>query len=169
MPKRKPIDGDISEITQAMKQSQNCSEYRRIQCVYLAVRNPDISNKEISDITLFSKSRIKVIHANYRKGGLAELIDKRGGRHRENMTLQQEQELLIPFEQESKSGTLVVAGKIKQAYEQRVGHSVAESTIYRMLDRHGFRKITPYRRHKKADGKEQEAFKKLCKYSCRGA
>ena len=150
MPKRKPIDGNILEITQAMKQSLDSSEYRRIQCVYLAIHNPDISNKEISHITLFSKSRIKVIHANYRKGGLAELIDKRGGRHRENMTLQQEQELLVPFEQESKSGTLVVACRIKKAYEQKVGHEVSESTIYRMLDRHGFRKITPYRRHKKS-------------------
>lgn len=76
------------------------------------------------------------------------------------MTLAEEGELLSSFEEQSKSGQLVVARKIKAAYEQKVGKEVAESTIYRMLARHGFRKIVPYRRHPKANTEEQETFKK---------
>jgi len=160
MPKRKPFDGDIKEIEQAMRRCRNKSEYSRIQCVHLAMLHPDMTANEIAEITLFSKSRVWAIHAIFRKEGLAGLTDSRGGRHRENLTLTEEAELLKPFEQESKNGSLIVAGRVKKAYEQKIGREVAESTIYRMLDRHGFRKITPYRRHKKADKDTQEAFKK---------
>jgi hypothetical protein len=76
------------------------------------------------------------------------------------MTLAEEAAFLAPFIEESKTGSIVVIGKIKKAYEEIVGKEVAESTIYRLLDRHGFRKIVPYKRHKKADTEEQETFKK---------
>jgi transposase len=160
MPRKKPIEGSISEIESAMKKSDNRAEYRRIQCVHLAILYPDMSSKEISKITLFCESHVRAIHSAYRKDGLAGLTDKRGGRYRENITFEQELELLAPFEEESPKGSLVVAGRVKQAYEAKVGKEVAESTIYRMLNRHGFRKITPYRRHKKADSRAQEVFKK---------
>ena len=55
---------------------------------------------------------------------------------------------------------LVVVGRIKAAYEAKLGREVAESTIYRMLARHGFRKIVPYQRHPKANKEVQDAFKK---------
>ena len=37
---------------------------------------------------------------------------------------------------------------------------MAESTIYRLLDRHGWRKLVPRPVHPKADLEEQAAFKK---------
>jgi hypothetical protein len=36
---------------------------------------------------------------------------------------------------------------------------VARSTVYRLLDRHGWRKVTPRPRHPKADPAAQAAFK----------
>jgi transposase len=160
MPKRKSFDIEIEAIKQAMKDCQNKSEYRRIQCVYLAMLHPNITAGEIAEITLLSESRVWAIHANFRKTGLVGLEDGRGGRYRENLTLAQETELLEHFEQESQNGSIVTVSKIKKAYEKKVGKEVAESTIYRILNKHGFRRIVPYRRHKKADKEEQEAFKK---------
>jgi transposase len=101
-----------------------------------------------------------MIHSEYRKSGIESVKDKRGGRYRENMTFAEEAELLSKFEEESRSGKLVVAGKIKLAYEEQIGREAAESTIYRMLSRHGFRKIVPYQRHPKTDIEAQETFKK---------
>lgn len=160
MRKRKPFEGDIREIETAIKKCDDAVECRRILCVYLAMTYPDMTNAQIAKSTVFSKSQVKVIHSKYRKGGLDALADGRGGRYRQNMTLSEEVELLAPFEEMSKSGRLVVAGKVKKAYEEKIGKEVAESTIYRLLDRHDFRKITPCRRHKKADKAVQEAFKK---------
>jgi len=54
----------------------------------------------------------------------------------------------------------VVAAEVKRVFEVKVGKKVTESTIYRLLARHEFRKIVPYKRHKKANAEEQEAFKK---------
>ena len=50
--------------------------------------------------------------------------------------------------------------EIKRAFEAEVGHKVAKTTIYRMLDRHDWRKIMPRPRHPKSDTEAQEGFKK---------
>jgi hypothetical protein len=41
-----------------------------------------------------------------------------------------------------------------------VAHRVPKSTVYRMLARHGWRKLAPRPRHRKADAVRQQAFKK---------
>ena len=160
MPKRREMIGDVKEIVKAMKTCGNPSEYRRIQCVHLGMIRPDMTAKEIGEITLYSESRVKAIHSNYRANGLSALKDSRGGRYREYMSVAEEARFLEPFEQKSQTGALVVAKEIKKAYEAKVGNEVHESTIYRLLARHGFRKIVPYKRHTKADVQTQEAFKK---------
>jgi hypothetical protein len=50
--------------------------------------------------------------------------------------------------------------RVKQAYEQAVGRVVPKSTVYRMLARHGWRKLAPRPRHPQADGARQQALKK---------
>jgi len=68
--------------------------------------------------------------------------------------------LLKQFFNKAKDGGILVVNEIKLAYELKVGHKVPKSTVYRMLARHDWRKIVPYRRHPKADLDKQEAFKK---------
>ena len=48
----------------------------------------------------------------------------------------------ISFDQAKDGGVLIVS-EIKRAYEAEVGHKVVKTTIYRMLDRHDWRKIMP--------------------------
>jgi transposase len=160
MPKKRVLKGDINEIAKTMKMCKNASDYRRIQCVYLGILHPDMTAKKIAEITLYSENHVKIIHANYRKNGPEGLEDSRGGRYRQYLSIDEEVKFLEPFEEKSKTGTLVVANEVKKAYEAKVGKEVAESTIYRLLDRHDFRKIVPFKRHKKADIESQETFKK---------
>jgi hypothetical protein len=51
-------------------------------------------------------------------------------------------------------------GQIWQAFEKRIGHEVDDSTIYRLLNRHGWRKLMPRPRRPQADPQAQEQFKK---------
>jgi transposase len=160
MPKGRLLEGEIIDVTRAMKECTKPSEYKRLQCVYLGMLYPDMSAKRIGEITLYSESRVWAIHAEYRKNGLSGLSDARGGRYRQHLSFDEEVEFLKPFAEKSKSGALVEVSAIKKAYEKIVRKEVAKTTIYRLLDRHDFRKIVPYKRHKKANIEEQEAFKK---------
>jgi len=160
MRKRKRVTNDIDEVKAMMDSTKNKKEFQRLQCVYLADTQRDLTAERIGEIVRLSAHRVKMIHSKYRKYGIESIKDRRGGRYRENLTLDEESNLLSRFEEESQSGRLVVAGKIKLAYEEKVGREVAESTIYRMLARHSFRKIVPYKRHPKANKEEQEIFKK---------
>ena len=62
-----------------------------------------------------------------------------------------------------------MVNEVKAAYEEIIGHSVPKSTVYRVLARHGWRKIAPRPRHPKFDPEKLEAFKKTLKDSQRRA
>lgn len=160
MRRRKQVSKDIDEVKAALGKTNSKVEFQRLQCVYLADTQPDLSAEAIADIVRLSTHRVKIIHMNFRKSGMDSIKDKRGGRYREYLSIDEEAEFLKPFEEKSKSGALAVVGEIKKAYEVKIGKKVAKTTIYRLLDKHGFRKIVPYKRHKKATIAKQEAFKK---------
>ena len=160
MRKRKQVANDIEAVKNAMDETQCKIEFQKLQCVYLADTRPELTAEEIGLIARIKTHRVKMIHSNFRRSGMDSIEDKRGGRYRENMSIDDEVKFLEPFEKIGKTGTLVVLGEVKKAYEEKVGRKVAASTIYRLFDRHGFRKIVPYKRHKKANKQEQEAFKK---------
>lgn len=83
-----------------------------------------------------------------------------GGRRHAYLSCEEEERFLATFLHTASEGGVLIVAEVKAAFEERVGHSVAESTIYRLLDRHGWRTIVPRRRHPKADPKTQEEFTK---------
>jgi transposase len=74
--------------------------------------------------------------------------------------LSEEQAFLAPFFERAQTGELATIQELHQAFEAQVGKSVHETTIYRLLDRHGWRKLMPRPRHPKSDPQTQEYFKK---------
>jgi hypothetical protein len=48
--------------------------------------------------------------------------------------------------------------QIQHTFEERLGHEVDDSTIYRLLNRHGWRKLMPRPEHPKADSQAQAQF-----------
>jgi transposase len=83
-----------------------------------------------------------------------------GGRRRETLTVEEEKEFLAPWVEKATVGGVLVVPPIHAALEERLGHSVAKSTVYRLLARHGWRKVEPDTCHPKRDEQAQEAFKK---------
>ncbi|WP_139264738.1 helix-turn-helix domain-containing protein, partial [Desulfatibacillum alkenivorans] len=65
-----------------------------------------------------------------------------------------------PFQEQALTGKIATAMEIKAKLEGRLGHSVHKTTVYRMLKRHGWRKIVPRTVHVQSDAKQQEDFKK---------
>jgi hypothetical protein len=74
--------------------------------------------------------------------------------------VEQEQTLLQAFVARAEQGELATIAQIQQAVEAEVGHPVHKRTVYRLLARHGWRKLVPRPRHPKANPEEQAAFLK---------
>ena len=68
--------------------------------------------------------------------------------------------VLAPFVARAESGGMLTVTEIQRAYEVQTGKSVAPSTVYRLLDRHGWRKVVLRPRHPKTDVAAQAALKK---------
>ena len=83
-----------------------------------------------------------------------------GGHRREALAQEEELDFLAPWVEKDATGVVLVVPPIHAALEERLGHSVARSTAYRILTRHGWQKVEPNTCHPKRDEEAQEDFKK---------
>ncbi len=92
----------------------------------------------------------------------AKAIEGREHGIRRRCYLTKDEEVLFPkpFLEISPTGEICVAGRIKQALEELVGHDVHHSSVYRTLHRNGWRQIVPRPAHPEAKEETQEALKK---------
>ena len=153
-----------SEATESLKkmldETKTKADFRRVLCVWLRARL-GMSSQEVAEAVGYAGGTVRRIQARYLKEGECALLGKgRGGRRYGNMSINQETTFLSQFIEEAKAGGVIVVSKIKRSYEKAIGRNVPKSTVYRMLDRHGWRKIAPRPRHPKADKEKQEALKK---------
>ena len=141
----------VQRLAERLKRADSHSEYQRIQCVLIRATLGSTA-AEIAQLLGCSVATVHVMHSRWAKEGEAIFdVRGRGGRHHEYLTPAQERELLAPFAQRAEAGGMLTVAEIQQAYRQHTGRDVARSTVYRLLDRHGWRKITPRPRHPKAD------------------
>jgi transposase len=83
-----------------------------------------------------------------------------GGRRKGLLSLEQEAEFLAPWAEQAKEAGVLVLSPIRAALAQRLGRPVAASVVWRLLARHGWRKVAPDTRHPKSDPAAQEVWKK---------
>lgn len=102
----------------------------------------------------------KVISQYNRLGADALALPGKGGRRNQYLTLEQEKAFVASFREKATKGQIATIAEIKLAYEKLIGRTVHKTTIYRLLNRHEWRKIVPRPCHIKADAEEQQAFKK---------
>jgi len=153
-----PTDA-VTRVPLLLTQARDARAYRRVLCVKLALDGKPAA--EIARLLGWNPNSVQRVWGRYRAEGEAALLGRPcGGRHHAYLTPEEEDALLTPFLAEAEAGEVLVAGPIQAAYEARVGKAVPKSTLYRLLARHGWRKVAPRRRHpEQADG-VQEQFKK---------
>ena len=86
--------------------------------------------------------------------------ESRGGRRRQNMTPEQERQALAPFLNRARNGGILVVGQVRAELEARLGRSMALSSVYNLLHRHGWGKLAPDRRHPQSDAQAQQEWGK---------
>ena len=86
--------------------------------------------------------------------------ESRGGRRRQNMTAEQERAALAPFLDRARTGGILVVSQVRAELEANLGRTMALSSVYNLLHRHGWRKLAPDRQHPQSNPQAQQAWKK---------
>ena len=155
-------EAQIAELEAAKRKNKDKNVDKRLEA--LLMRGAKISRAVVSEKTGFCKQYISDLTANYQQNGLPAIVENHCGGNRRNMSFEEEAALLAPFIESAKAGNQVEVSAILQAYEAKLGRSCEKDhgRIYRVLARHGWRKIMPRSKHpKKASEAEIEASKKL--------
>lgn len=159
-PARSLTEEQKQMLGQLLHQAKTKADFQRAQCLWLrAALNLDSAETALA--VGWKQSTVRIIQSRYLREGEKVLIGKgRGGKRYSILTLEEEEELLASFLEKARAGGVLVIGEVKAVYEQKAGKKVPKSTIYRMLARHGWRKIMPRPRHPKTNPAVQEDFKK---------
>lgn len=159
MPKKVQVSSEVLELAiEAAQKAKSPDDLRMAQSVVIPglLDVPDRITGQI-----IGRSRVTVVQLRKKFGTLEQSQARnRGGRRYGYMTIEQERQFLSGFLEKAAQGGILVVSEIQSAFEAQVGHRVAQSTIYRMLDRHNWRTIIPRPRHKESSAEAQEGFKK---------
>ena len=158
---RRKLPEDLEErMRKLLGQCRNNRETRRVQVILLLARHR-WGYEQIAKSTGYVPTTVRDIQTRFFREGETALINRKKHRERRQyMKREQEREFLEGFAQSALEGELVSVADIQQAYEKQIGRKVYTSTIYGLLHRHGWRKVTPRPRHPKADTRERERLKK---------
>lgn len=108
------------------------------------------------------RATVARLQVTFRKQSQASSETNRnwGGRRKSLLTLEEEAEFLAPWVEQAKAGAMVVVSPIRAALAQRLKQPVKPSVVYRLLARHGWRKVAPDTRHPLSKPEVQEDWKK---------
>lgn len=151
---------EILELEQARKKNKDKRAESRLKALILRAKGA--SAIEVSQATGFHAGSVTRLVAKYRDHGIEAITGNHYGGNRRNMSYEEEAAILAPFKERAEKGEMVEISEIEKAYQSVVGHSVGNAQIYRVLHRHGWRKVMPRSRHPKRASEEViEASKKL--------
>src|SRR5208282_239015 len=158
-PRQEASTEQVQELELALKQETRPMQQRRLQCVWLRIKN-NMSTEAVAQATGLCVSQVWRIWSQYFRGSVAALCQSKGGRRNEYMTAQQEAEFLKKHLAQAQQGWILTARKIKASYEKEVGRKVPDSTVCRMLRRHQWRKVSTRPTHPRGHRGAREEFKK---------
>ena len=108
------------------------------------------------------RATVARLQQRFREGSpLPSTARRWGGRRRAIMTLEEEKAFLAPWAEQARDAGVLVVSPLRAALAEKLGRKrVAASVVYRLLARHGWRKVAPDTRHPKSDPVAQAAWKK---------
>lgn len=150
----------VEEIDEKIKTTVGFWRVKRWLVIRHALVNPKTAEEIGLNTGMAEQSVHNLVAAYNRDGEKAVEARGKGQRQKANLTIEEEQGFLKPFFEKAEKGQIATTEEIHEALNQHLGKSVHESTVYRLLNRHGWRKIVPRPAHPKTNKEEQEEFKK---------
>lgn len=116
---------------------------------------------EVADMLQVSRQAVWLWIGQFNKQGPQALERTgRGGRRWGYLSWAEEQTLLASLYEKAAKGEVLTAPALLPYIRQATGRDVSLDYVYKLLHRHGWRKLGPRPRHVKADPAQQEQFKK---------
>ena len=151
---------EYEKIVEAEKKTQDKQISKKLKV--LMMRYEGKNNEEVGKKLELCSVRVSQLVGEYKTKGLERYIEKKYGGNHQNMTEEEEEEILEKFKKDAEAGHIVTAQEIKKAFDEKLGRDTGRGYIYMLLARHGWRKVMPRSRHpKKANEEAIEASKKL--------
>ena len=126
------------------------------------------SNSEIKDATGYSIQYITEIVSLYVSKGMEAIIGNHYTSHNRNISFEEETRFLEQFRDDAEAGLIITVEGILEKYEEKIDRKSNTTTIYRLLKRHGWRKVRPRPRHPDAASEEEKnSSKKLTLFGSR--
>jgi len=149
---------DVQKAKQLRDQAATVSEYRKALSVIL-VAEYGFDADRTADVLGTSRRTVFRDRSSIRN---QDDTSKKtwGGRRNSSMTIEEERKFLSQWQEQATSGGVLTVPPIHAALVERLGHAIPLSTTYRLLARHGWRKVQPDTKHPKSDPAAQDEFKK---------
>jgi transposase len=162
MARPRRIDSElVREAERVVSQTKDIQELRMAQAVLLPAL-AQMSLKAAAKVMGVGRATVARLQTRFRhrNEGAPCRPPPWGGRRRALMKPEEEQAFLVAWKPKAEQGQLVVVTPLQVALEEKLGHRVKPSVVYRLLERHGWRKVAPDTRHPKAQPSVQDEWKK---------
>lgn len=154
-----------AEIEEARRKNKEKQTEKRLYALYLRAEGQKL--EEIAKRTGYQRCAVSVLIRKYFQNGLEAIVGNHCGGNRRNMSKEREAALLEKHREQAEKGHMLDVQEFKRDYEEQAGHRIGSGQIYRVLKRHGWRKVMPRSKHpRKASDEVIETSKKL-KSVCR--
>ncbi len=164
----RPRQVDVRLVRQARKavaRATSVEELRAAQAVLLPA-STGATLEATAALLGVGRATVPRLQARFRqacpttKGTAKAAARNWGGRRNALLSFEEETEFLAPWLEQARAGGVLVVSPLRAALAQRLGRPVKASVLYRLLARHGWRKVAPDTRHPKSDPQVQEDWKK---------
>ncbi len=151
----------VKQARKAIADAATVEQLRQAQAVVLPLEH-GLSLKATAQMIGLSVGWTSRLRNAFIRGEVVgnDTTPPRGGRHHENFSLEREIEVLKPFLDRARTGGVLVVPQIKPILEAALGRSMALSTVYNLLHRHGWRKLAPDKQPPQSDVQAQQDWKK---------
>ena len=151
----------VAHAQQQCDEAQTAKDLRKALAVLLPA-NLGVSQERAAEVLGIGVATVKRYQgAAYRQAhGLGEPPPGGGGRRNETIPLELEKDFLALWAQRAETGGIVLVQQLREDLQRQAGRRIPMYTMYRILARHGWRKVAPDTKHPKGDPTAREAFKK---------
>jgi transposase len=144
----------------AAERATSVEELRAAQAVLLPAQT-GASLAQTAALLGVGRASVGRLQARFRRTTVAAPQRRNwGGRRNALLTKEEECAFLAPWLEAAKSGGMLVVSPLRAALAAKLGRAIKPSVIYRLLARHGWRKVAPDTKHPKSDPGAQEDWKK---------